>query len=176
MMQADERRHFTTTVTVDKSPQEAFEGVTDVRGWWSEDVKGVTDQAGAVFYHHYKDVHRCTVQITELQPGRKVVWRVLDNHFDFVTDQGEWKGTDVVFEITGKDGGAEIRFTHVGLVPAHECYDVCANAWSGYIDGSLRDLINTGKGQPNPGEDGDIPVHQRAATAARAGRTEPAGA
>ncbi|NUP68076.1 MAG: SRPBCC domain-containing protein [Nonomuraea sp.] len=174
MMQADQQ-HYTTTFVVDKSPQDAFAAVTDVRGWWSEDVKGVTDQAGAVFYHHYKDVHRCTVQITELVPDQRVVWRVLDNHFNFTADQSEWQGTDVVFEITGKDGGSEVRFTHVGLVPQYECYDVCTNAWAGYIDGSLRNLINTGTGQPNPKEDGDIPAHQEAATEARAGRTERAG-
>ncbi|MCA2230200.1 SRPBCC family protein [Nonomuraea aurantiaca] len=176
MMQVDEQQHFTTTFKVDKSPQEAFEAVTNVRGWWSEDVKGVTDQAGAVFYHHYEDVHRCTIQITELLPGRRVAWRVLDNHFNFIGDQSEWKGTDIVFEITDRDGGAEIRFTHVGLVPQYECYDVCTNAWSGYIDGSLRNLITTGRGQPNPKEGGDIPAHQQSASAARVARVEPADA
>ncbi|MCP2353772.1 hypothetical protein HD597_000792 [Nonomuraea thailandensis] len=169
MTQATQQQHYTTTVVVDKTPQEAFEAVTNVRGWWSEDVKGVTDQVGAVFYHHYKDVHRATIQITELVPGRKAAWRVLDNHFNFVTDQAEWIGTEVVFDIIEKDGGAEVRFTHKGLVPQYECYDVCSNAWSGYIDGSLRNLITTGKGQPNPKEDGDIPAHQDAATVARTG-------
>ena len=63
--------------------------------------------------------------------------------------------------------GAEVRFTHVGLVPQYECYDVCSNAWSGYLGGSLRNLINTGKGQPNPKEGGDAPAHQHAADVAR---------
>jgi hypothetical protein len=35
------------------------------------------------------------------------------------------------------------------LVPKNECYDVCSDAWSSYIKGSLRSLITTGKGQPN---------------------------
>jgi hypothetical protein len=30
-----------------------------------------------------------------------------------------------------------------------ECYDPCSNAWGTYINGSLRSLIATGKGQPN---------------------------
>ncbi|GAA4092439.1 SRPBCC family protein [Nonomuraea soli] len=174
MMQASQ--HYSTTFTVDRSPQETFESVTNVRGWWSEDIKGVTDQAGAVFFHHYKDVHRCTIQITDVSKGRRVAWRVLDNHFNFTADQSEWTGTEIVFEIAETDGGAEVRFTHVGLVPQHECYDVCSNAWSGYIDGSLRNLITTGKGQPNPKEDGDIPAHQDAATVARAGHPQPADA
>jgi hypothetical protein len=40
-----------------------------------------------------------------------------------------------------------------GLVPAYECYDVCSNAWGQYITGSLRKLITTGTGEPNPVEE-----------------------
>lgn len=47
----------------------------------------------------------------------------------------------------------QVRFTHAGLVPAYECYDVCSNAWGEYITGSLRKLITTGKGEPNPVEE-----------------------
>jgi hypothetical protein len=38
-------------------------------------------------------------------------------------------------------------FTHEGLVQDVECYDACTDAWSGYILGSLRNLIMTKKGQ-----------------------------
>lgn len=98
-------------------------------------------------------------------------WPDEDNHFNFVQDQNEWKDTEVVFDIRETDGGSEVQFTHVGLVPQHECYDVCANAWSGYITGSLRDLINIDAGQPNPKEDGAppaTPAHQDAANVHRA--------
>lgn len=158
---------FTTTFTVDRSPQEAFQAVTDVRGWWSQEIQGVTDQVGGEFDYRFQDVHRCRVRVTELDPGHKVVWRILDNYFDFIDDQTEWKDTEVVFEIAARDSGAGVRFTHRGLVPAYECYDVCSNAWSGYIGGSLRSLITTGQGQPNPGEDANAPAHQDAATARR---------
>jgi hypothetical protein len=60
---------------------------------------------------------------------------------------------DVVFEIAKKGDKTEVHFTHVGLVPANECYGVCSDAWGSYITGSLRDLITTGKGQPNPIEE-----------------------
>jgi hypothetical protein len=161
---------FSTTFAVQRTPQEAFEGITDVRGWWSQEVEGVTDRVGGEFEYHYKDVHRCTIRVTELVPGRKVAWRVLDNSFDFIEDQAEWKDTEVVFEIAPTEAGAEIRFTHVGLVPAYECYDVCSTAWAGYLGGSLRNLIDTGQGQPNPKEEGEAPAHQQAASALRTGR------
>jgi hypothetical protein len=41
-------------------------------------------------------------------------------------------------------------FTHVGLVPEHECYDVCDDAWSSYVLGNLRRLIETGSKDPAP--------------------------
>src|SRR4029450_9773126 len=115
-----------------------------------QEVEGVTDQVGGEFDYHYKDVHRCTIRVTELARGPKAPRPRLDNYFNFIDDQAEWKDTEVVFEISEKDGGLEVHFTHVGLVPQYECYDVCSNAWSGYLAGSLRNLINTGEGQPNP--------------------------
>ena len=55
----------------------------------------------------------------------------------------------MVFEIARENGKTELRFTHVGLRPAIECYGKCAGAWGFYINHSLRSLITTGKGGPN---------------------------
>ncbi|NUP53691.1 MAG: SRPBCC domain-containing protein [Catenulispora sp.] len=170
MMQVDSERqeHYTSGFTVDRTPAQAYEAVLDVRGWWSQAVEGVTDRVGGVFDYHFQDIHRCRIRVTELTPGEKVVWHVEENYFDFTEDQAEWTGTDIVFDLRPADGGTEVRFTHVGLVPQHECYDVCSNAWGGYITGSLRSLIATGQGHPNPKDDGPAPDHQDAATTARA--------
>ena len=85
-------------------------------------------------------------------PGKKVVWRILDSHINFVKDKAEWNGTDVAFEIAKKGAKTELRFTHVGLTRAIECYGKCAGAWGFYINESLRRLITTGKGGPNEKE------------------------
>jgi hypothetical protein len=53
-------------------------------------------------------------------------------------------------------GKTELRFTHVGLVPAFECYGGCSDAWGFYINDSLRSLITTGKGQPNQTEEAPL--------------------
>jgi Activator of Hsp90 ATPase homolog 1-like protein len=143
---------FTTAFSVDKSPDEVFRAINNVRGWWSEEIDGATDTPGAEFTYHYGDVHRCRIKITEFVPGRKVVWLVVDNYFDFTTDATEWKGTKVVFEISRSQNKTRLRFTHEGLVPEYECFDVCSNAWGSYINGSLRSLIETGKGRPNQKE------------------------
>jgi hypothetical protein len=147
-------QNFTTTFSVDRSLEEVFKAINNVRGWWSEEIEGPTDKLGAEFTFHYQDVHRCKIQITELVRGKKVVWLVLDNYFNFTADKTEWKGTKVIFEVSKKDGKTQLRFTHEGLVPEYECFNICSNAWGSYINGSLRSLIETGKGRPNPREVG----------------------
>ena len=140
---------FRTSFTVDQSPKEVFDAINNVRGWWSGEIDGRTDALGAEFTYGYKDVHRSTQKITELVPGRKIVWHVSEAQLNFVKDKDEWNGTEIVFEISRKKGKTEVRFTHVGLVPAFECYGGCSGAWGFYVDDSLRTLITTGKGQPN---------------------------
>jgi len=142
-------QNYTTSFTVDQSPEEVFAAINNVRGWWSGEIDGRTDKLGAEFKYRYKDLHKTTQKITELVPGKKVVWHVVESHINFVKDKNEWNGTDIVFEIAKKGGKTELRFTHVGLVPAYECYGDCSGAWGFYINDSLRSLITTGKGQPN---------------------------
>ncbi|WP_394360921.1 SRPBCC domain-containing protein [Amycolatopsis sp. SB7-3] len=136
---------FTTSFTVDRTPQQVYDAFTDVRRWWSEEIEHTGDE----FEYHYEAVHRCRIRITESVPGRKVSWLVLENHFDFTRDETERVGTTITFEIAEKDGKTEARFTHHGLVPEYECFDVCHKAWTFYVGTSLRDLITTGEGQPN---------------------------
>jgi uncharacterized protein YndB with AHSA1/START domain len=140
---------FTTSFTVNQSPKEVFDAINNVRGWWSGEIDGRTDAPGAEFTYSYKDVHRSTQKITDFVPGKKVVWHISEAQLNFVEDKDEWNGTEIVFEISRKKGKTEVRFTHVGLVPAFECYGGCSGAWGFYVDDSLRTLITTGKGQPN---------------------------
>jgi hypothetical protein len=143
-------KNFTTTILVDQTPQEVFKAVNNVRGWWSENIDGNTDKLNSVFLYHYKDVHTCKIKITELVPGKKVIWQVLENHFNFINDDAEWKGDEIVFDINKKGKQTQLQFTQIGLTPADECYNVCYDAWTGFITNSLDKLITTGKGEPTP--------------------------
>jgi hypothetical protein len=147
-----ENASFTAVFSVDQTPADVFRAVNNVRGWWSADIAGDAGRVGGEFTYRYQDVHRCRIKVTELVPGERVAWRVLDNYFDFTQDEREWTDTEMHFEITARDGKTEIRFTHVGLVPAYECFGVCSNSWDFYLHTSLRALIRTGRGLPNPTE------------------------
>ena len=141
---------FTTTLSVDESPEEVFASVLNVRGWWSENIDGPADRPGEMFTYHHRDVHRCSIRVTELARPTRVVWQVVENYLGFTEDANEWTGTEIHFEIARDGSKTELRFTHLGLVRAYECFDVCSGAWDFYIQTSLRGLIRTGKGLPNP--------------------------
>lgn len=145
-----ENQNFTISILVDQSPKEVFNAINNVRGWWSEEIEGNTEKLNDEFTYHYKDVHISKMKLIEVIPDKKVVWLVIDNNFNFTKDINEWKGNKIIFEIEQKDNKTQLKFTQVGLVPQYECYDICREAWSNYIKNSLRSLITTGKGQPNP--------------------------
>ncbi|MBA3665794.1 MAG: SRPBCC domain-containing protein [Bacteroidetes bacterium] len=149
-------KNFTTTILVDKTPKEVFNAINNVRGWWSENIDGNTDKLDAEFLYRYKDVHICKIKIVQFIPEKKVAWLVLENHFNFTKDQGEWKGNKIIFEISEKDNQTQINFTQIGLTSEYECYNVCQDAWTGYIQGSLKDLASIGKGKPNTKEDDSL--------------------
>lgn len=129
---------FTTTIVVDQTPKQVFDAINNVRGWWSKEIEGSTHKLNDVFSYHYEDVHSCTVQLIEVVPDKKLVWKILDNHFNFTKDKTEWIDTKVSFEISGRGNKTQLVFTHIGLVPEYECYEAC-----------LKSLIQTGKGLPN---------------------------
>jgi hypothetical protein len=80
---------YTTSFTVDQSPNEVFHAINNVRAWWSGEIQGDTNKLGAEFTYRVQDVHRSTQKITEFIPGKKVVWHVTDGHLGFVKDKSE---------------------------------------------------------------------------------------
>jgi hypothetical protein len=153
--------NFSTAILVDQSPSEVFKAVNNPRAWWSEEIKGGTNKLDDEFDYHFEDIHRCRIKIVELVPGKKVVWHVLENYFKpgifddapsrkkIVHDKAEWVDTKIVFEITEAKNKTQLKFTHAGLVPEYECFDVCVNGWTHYVQQSLFGLITKGTGQPN---------------------------
>ena len=147
-------KDFTTTILVDQTPKQVFNAVNNVRGWWSENIDGGTEKQNDVFDYHYEDAHTAKIKLEEVVPDKRVVWHMLKNYFKFTKDTSELTGSRVIFDISTKGGQTQLTFTHQGLVPACECYDICQQAWTHYVQESLHDLITEGKGEPNPKEGG----------------------
>jgi hypothetical protein len=131
---------FATAFSVEKSPEEAFNAIKNIRGWWSEEIEGRTDKVGDGFTYHYKDMHRCTMRLTEAVPGKKVVWLVLDNYFDFTKElkldvalskdcrqQRCWRRTNLARQPT-------LRNSRIGK-------HFCQQAPRAFVPGRRRNLI-----------------------------------
>ena len=137
--------NFTTSFTVDQSPEDVFAAINDVRGWWTgvPGVDGPTCTLGDEFVYRFEPHHESRQKIVELVPGKRIAWHVVEASINFVKNRSEWTGTTIVFDIVRTGEKTEVRFSHEGLNPAIECFDSCSNAWSGYINGRLRDLIRS---------------------------------
>jgi len=138
---------FTTTISVDQTPQEAFNAINNVRDWWPGEIEGNTTKLDDEFSYRYKKMHYSNQKLVEVIPGKKVIWLVTESSLNFVENKSEWTGTKIIFEIFEKDNKTQVRFTHQGLVPQFECFDACSNAWTDIIRDGLRELITTGKGE-----------------------------
>lgn len=143
-------RDFTLTLSVDQTPEEVYAAVTNVRGWWSQGLVGRSAKVGDEFTYRHEDLHRSTHRVIEAVPGERVVWRTLDADLAIGDNRTEWIGTENRFEIARKGKKTELRFTHVGLVPEFECFEACSRGWTYFVADSLRRLITTGKGKPDP--------------------------
>ena len=144
-------KNFTTTLIVDQTPEEVFNVVRDVRGWWSgyysEDIKGDTEKLNDEFsFRAGGGAHYSRQKLIEVIPNKKVVWLVTDSKLDFLEKKDEWTGTKIIFDISTKVNKTQLVFTHDGLMPEIECYNACAPAWSQYLHNKLLPLITSGKG------------------------------
>ena len=142
------KQDYTISFLVEQTPQQVFEAIQNVRGWWTEGVEGNTAQLNDEFSVQFWDVHYSRQKLVEVTPYSKIVWLIIESKLNFIEDESEWTGTQIVFDIAEKNSQTEVRFTQIGLTPQVECYKDCSNAWNGYITGSLKSLIETGKGKP----------------------------
>lgn len=143
-------QNYTTTLLVDQTPEEVFNAVRNVRGWWSgyysEDIKGDTEKLNDEFSFRAGDgVHYSKQKLVEVISNKKVVWLITESDLSFLEKKDEWTGTKVIFDISTKDNKTQLVFTHDGLSPDIECYNSCAPAWSQYLQNKLLPLITMSK-------------------------------
>jgi len=127
--------------------EEAIKKISQVNLWWVKDCSRNTEKLNDKF-HLPMGRTFVDLQVTELVPKKKVIWKVTDCLLPWLKDTNEWKDTEIVFELSEKGNSTQIDFTHIVLVPEVEYFDVCEVGWYGHVTNSLVSLINDGKGNP----------------------------
>jgi hypothetical protein len=141
------KTNFQLSITVSASTEEALAKINQVNKWWAKKVIGKSEKLNDQFTVDFGSTW-VDFRITELKPDERVVWTVTDCNLEWIQNKKEWNGTDVIFDITHKNGATQIDFTHNGLIPSCECYEDCKVGWTEHVSESLVKFINGGTGMP----------------------------
>ena len=70
-------KDFNCSISVNKTPTEAFKAICKVTEWWSKNIEGETEKLNDVFTYRPGETW-VTFKITECNPDKKIVWVLQD--------------------------------------------------------------------------------------------------
>ena len=144
---------YTEKVLIKGSSQQVFDAIsTHVQDWWgntNHPVMGVGDEFITSFDKTY-----WKFKISEFDSPTKIVWNCIDArhvHRGYEGIEREWIGTSVEWVLEEGQSKKEtlLHFTHNGLVPDLNCYEICTPAWEMFVTKSLKRFVEHGKGMPH---------------------------
>ncbi|MEP6657902.1 MAG: SRPBCC domain-containing protein, partial [Betaproteobacteria bacterium] len=132
------------------SLDEVYKALTTREGlaaWWTNNTQGEGKVGGVLNFRFSAggvEIGGFDMKVLELHPAKRVLWQVVDG-------PAEWIGTKVSFDL--KQGGdhAIVLFKHQGWKEPVEFMHHCSTKWATYLV-SLKSLLETGKGTPNPND------------------------
>jgi len=141
-----EKNNFNCSISANISSSEIINKISNLPGWWGITFCGSAEKQNDTFNVKMSGDSFFNFTVTELIPGKRVVWLVTDCNMPWYTDKKEWAGTRLIFDIRENKDGAELTFTHEGLTSEVECYNDCVPGWTHWIKTSLFSYITTGEG------------------------------
>lgn len=134
---------YTVAIEVAISPSDVFDRIIhDVPEYWPEDMEGRGTQLNDEFIFRTGDSHYSKNKVVELVPDRKVVWLVTESLRN--TDNFDWTGSKMIFELTSGPNGTLVEFTYDGIVLEHE-YDRLIQLCDMVVKERLYHLLTNGK-------------------------------
>jgi uncharacterized protein YndB with AHSA1/START domain len=128
-----------------KSPvAEVYAALTTAEGlagWWTTNTQGDGNELGCVLQFRF-DAGGFDMKVLELVAGKRVLWEVVEG-------PDEWIGTQVAWDLEQVDDYTVILFKHEGWKEPVEFMHHCSTKWAVFLM-SLKSLIETGKGAPDP--------------------------
>ena len=135
-------------VGIKSSPDAVYRALTTRDGlaaWWTDRTQG-EGPVGGLFQFRFVDgdvdIGGFDMKVLELQPERHVLWQV-------VGGPDEWIGTRIRWDIRQEGDYAIVLFKHQDWREPVEFMHHCSTKWAIFLM-SLKALVETGKGAPNP--------------------------
>ena len=115
--------------------------------WWTSNTRGESRVGGVLAFRFSAsgaEIGGFDMKVLELQPGKRVLWQVVDG-------PAEWVGTKISFDLKRSGEHTIVMFKHAGWKDPVEFMHHCSTKWGVYLM-SLKSLLETGKGTPNPSD------------------------
>ncbi len=129
-------------LTISSAVDRVYRAVTTqdgLAGWWTKET--TTDgQVGGFAEFRFGDRYYNKMEITRLEPGRRVEWKCLKG-------DPEWIGTTLVFDLESTEDATRLRFGHNDWRDETDFFANCNFHWGFYMQ-SLKQYCETGEGTP----------------------------
>ena len=112
---------FNTSISAEISADEAIKKISNVPAWWGVTFTGSAGKQNDTFTIKMGGDSFFDFTVTELIPGKRVVWLVTDCNMPWYSDRREWANTRLIFDLDENNGITELNFKHEGLTPDVEC-------------------------------------------------------
>ena len=136
---------YTVAIEVAKSQNDVFSDlINNVLKFWPEEFEGKSTQLNDEFVFRSGDSHYSKNKVVELVPNKKVVWLVTESIRR--TDNFDWTGTKMIFELSSKGDNTLLEFTYDGVVLENE-YERLVQVCDMVIKGRLYSLLTNAKAE-----------------------------
>ena len=135
-------------VGIKSSPASVYKALSTREGlaaWWTTNTQWDDKAGGTIKFLFSADgavLGGFDMQVLELQPDASVHWQV-------VGGPEEWLGTKIRFDLKQQGDFCMVLFKHQGWKAPVEFMHHCSTKWATYLM-SLKSLVETGNGAPNP--------------------------
>ena len=109
---------YTVAIQLERSPNDVFNHVINLSKWWPEEFEGESIKLNSEFILRTGDSHYSKNKVVEFLPDKKVVWLATEGIRK--TDNFEWTGTKMIFELTPHGNHTQLKFTYDGVVLENE--------------------------------------------------------
>lgn len=137
-------------VGIHSSAKDVFSALSTREGlaaWWTERTTGKGAAGGALQFRFNaggSEIGGFDMKVLATEPEKLVLWEVTDG-------PEEWIGTKIRFDLKQSGEHAIVLFRHEGWQEVVEFTHHCSTKWAIYLM-SLKALLETGKGTPNPND------------------------